>query len=212
MISSKEMKYEQENPVPSGTVCTALYDAVPEYHIDLDFKKGEKVVILEPCNVLFFYKGRNEEGKEGVMPINYFSFELNKPPDDDGENKAENDYTQEGARARPPPQVAPKPSSQPRHAPGSPVLSKPSLGTKASNTLPAGAKLYGQPGWNDDTPGGSASATASVVDDIDRRPPCPLPPEVTNPVNPIVANDNFKRTSGWFVPNVQQVRKYMVYM
>ena len=75
MISSREMRYEQDNPVPNGTVCMALYDALPEYHIDLDFKKGDKVVIVEPCNVLFFYIGRNDEGKNGVIPINYFTFE-----------------------------------------------------------------------------------------------------------------------------------------
>ena len=86
MISSKEMKYEQDNPVPNGTVCTALYDALPEYHIDLDFKKGDKVVIVEPCNVLFFYIGRNEEGKNGVVPINYFTFET-KSGDDQGDTE-----------------------------------------------------------------------------------------------------------------------------
>lgn len=84
MISSKEMKYEQDNPVPNGTVCTALYDALPEYHIDLDFKKGDKVVIVEPCNVLFFYIGQNEERKSGVIPINYFTFEA-KSGDDQGD-------------------------------------------------------------------------------------------------------------------------------
>lgn len=195
MISSKEMKYEQDNPVPSGTVCTALYDAIPEYHIDLDFKKGEKIVIVEPCNVLFFYVGRNEEGKEGVIPINYFTFEITSPND----NPADND----NARSQPPPLVAPKPQSplaQARRTPGSPVLTRPPVAPRGSNTLPAGSSLSRHFSRDDDTSPGGAS-----VDDIDRRPPCPLPPEATNPVNPMAANDNFKKTSGWFTPNVQQV-------
>ena len=207
MISSKEMRYEQDNPVPEGTVCTALYDAIPEYHIDLDFKKGEKITIVEPCNVLFFYIGKNEEGKEGVIPINYFTFDSKKPPEDD--STGERYVTSQSGPLQPappqigPPQVAPKPRSPlPRRSPDSPVLSnRPPVAPRTSNTLPASSRMPSQYG-DDDAP--QASGT-SVVDDIDRRPPMPLPPEATNPVNPTVANENFKRTSGWFTPNVQQV-------
>lgn len=191
MISSKEMKFEQDNPVPNGTVCTALYDAAPEYNIDLDFKEGEKVVIVEPCNVLFFYIGRNSEGKEGVIPINYFTFESNKSTSDD---TATNDNTNTASSQ--PPQVAPKPSVHPR-PPGSPVLTKPPVAARTSNTLPSGSTLFGE---------FRQFANQSAVDDIDRRPPCPLPPEATiNQVNPMLATEEFKKNSGWFTPGIQQV-------
>ena len=191
MISSKEMRYEQDNPVPNGTVCTALYDAIPEYHIDLDFKKGDKISIIEPCNVLFFYIGKDEEGKEGVIPINYFTFDSKKPPEDNDNKDTSGDRyvtsqsgpsQQLGPFQQPgPPQVAPKPMSPlPRRAPNSPLLSgvRPPVSPRLSNTLPAGSRMPSQFSMYDDTP----QAGASVVDDIDRRPPMPLPPEATNPV------------------------------
>ena len=217
MISSKEMRYEQDNPVPNGTVCTALYDAIPEYHIDLDFRKGDKVTIVEPCNVLFFYIGKDAEGKEGVIPINYFTFDSKKPPEDkpsEGNDQTGDRYVtslqapsqQEPSQPAGLPQVAPKPlSASIRRSPNSPVLSaRPPVSPRLSNTLPAGTRMPSQFNVDDDTPQAGAS---NVVDDIDRRPPMPLPPEATNPVNPAVANENFKRTSGWFMPNVQQVIK-----
>ena len=57
MINTSELKYEDDNPVPAGTVCTALGDAEPEYDCDLDFKK---ITIVEPCNVLFYYIAKNQ--------------------------------------------------------------------------------------------------------------------------------------------------------
>lgn len=84
------------------------------------------------------------------------------------------------------------------------MLSRPPVAPRGSNTLPAGSSLSGY--CSRDEPPAAARMSSSVEDDIDRRPPCPLPPEAINPVNPILATDNFKKTSGWFTPSAQQVQ------
>ena len=196
MISSKEMKYEQDNPVPNGTVCTAIYDALPEFHIDLDFKKGDRIVIVEPCNVLFFYIGKNEEGNTGVIPINYFNFAKKAKVD----NKAEGDVVRNAPQG-----VAGNQSPvATRRALDSPVMSKPPVAPRGSNTLPAGSSLSGF--LREDSPPAIPRAGTNIDEFMDRRPPCPLPPEaVGSTVSPMAANENFKRTSGWFAPSAQQV-------
>lgn len=199
MIPSREINFEQDNPVPNGTVCTALYDARPEYHTDLDFKKGEKIVIVEPCNVLFFYIGRNEEGKEGVIPINYFTFDSSSGGSSD---RTESQPAHSYFPLPEVPGVPQSPSVDPKTS-GSPVQARRTVVARGSSTLPVGSSLSGQDDAN--------QARTNVVDDIDRRPPCPLPPEATNPVNPMVATDNFKKTSGWFKPNIQQVWRSCIY-
>ena len=201
MISSKEMKYEQDNPVPNGTVCTAIYDALPEFHIDLDFKKGEKIVIVEPCNVLFFYIGKNEEGKTGVIPINYFNFVKKEKVD----NKAEDDRVKnapQGVAGNQSPVATRRAPGSPR---GSPLSSKPPVAARGSNTLPVGSNLSGF--VREDSPPAAISRTGTSIDEyMDRRPPCPLPPEAAaSPVSSMAATDNFKKTSGWFTPSAQQV-------
>ena len=84
------------------------------------------------------------------------------------------------------------------------MLSRPPVAARGSNTLPTGSSLYSYRGRDD--PPAFTRTSSSIDDDIDRRPPCPLPTEVTNPVNPVLATDNFKKTSGWFTPSVQQVQ------
>ena len=83
------------------------------------------------------------------------------------------------------------------------MLSRPPVAPRGSSTLPAGSSLSSY--HSQDDPPTVGRIGSSAEDDIDRRPPCPLPPEATNPVNPILATDDFKKTSGWFTPSVQQV-------
>ena len=46
---------------------------------------------------------------------------------------------------------------------------------------------------------------ANVVDDIERIPPVPFPPQATDPENQQIVHQNFKTTSGWFNSTVQKV-------
>jgi len=196
MISSREIKFEQDNPVPNGTTCTALYDALPEYGIDLDFKKGEKVVIVEPCNVLFFYIGRNLDGNEGVIPINYFKFDTAKR--ELPEAVASNDFS------KPPrsPRVAPKPrrlgSTETPQSPKPVPVPRVRVDTLLrGQSLPSQSSLVAA--YDD------RDITKAKYSDIDRRPPMPLPQDaVALPVSSMAA-DKFKTDSGWFMPSLPHV-------
>lgn len=73
-MSVTYFQYIHDYTAITGTVCMAMWDAVQEYKMDFDFKKGKKVVIEEPCRCLFFYIAKNVEGKRGIIPINFLSF------------------------------------------------------------------------------------------------------------------------------------------
>ena len=201
MISPKEIKFEQDNPVPNGTVCVALYDATPEYDIDLDFKKGEEMVIVEPCNVLFFYIGRNSLGNEGVIPINYFRFDTSK------QTKPQVLQLQTAGSPNPShsPRVAPKPRrSISNESPHQPQKPKP-IPRPRGETMPRGQSLPSHSSLDDDT------ASSTNYPDIDKRPPMPLPQEVVVPSNSSMSADKFKTDSGWFTPNLSHVSHNVVY-
>lgn len=38
---------------------------------DLPFKVGEVLMIIEPCNVVYWYLAENSSGKRGIIPITY---------------------------------------------------------------------------------------------------------------------------------------------
>ena len=38
---------------------------------DLPFSRGDRLTILEPCNVIFWYLAEDAHGKRGVIPINF---------------------------------------------------------------------------------------------------------------------------------------------
>jgi len=214
MISSKEIKFEQDNPVPNGTVCIALYDASPEYEIDLDFKKGEQIVIVEPCNVLFFYIGRNSLGNEGVIPINYFKFDTSKKttPEVSQGATAINSSTESSSPVTSPvtssrllshssssPKVAPKPrrsgsADPPQHLPKPKPIPR-----SRGESLPRGQGVPSHSSIDDDV------IFRAQYPDIDKRPPMPLPQDAVVPSSSSVAMDKFKTDSGWFAPSLPHV-------
>ena len=203
MISSKEIKFEQDNPVPNGTVCIALYDASPEYNIDLDFKKGEQIVIVEPCNVLFFYIGRNLLGNEGVIPINYFKFDTSKKTTPEIQLPAGNEgRSSPHLTSSPPrsPKVAPKPRNKTGSVDFSPQKPIPAPRGRGE-PLPRGQSLPSHTSADDDR-----DSPRTNYPDIDKRPPMPLPQDVVAPPpSSSMATNNFKTDSGWFTPNLPHV-------
>ena len=38
---------------------------------DLPFKRGEVLIVIEPCNVVYWYLAENNQGQRGVIPITY---------------------------------------------------------------------------------------------------------------------------------------------
>ncbi|XP_064404262.1 uncharacterized protein LOC135349648 [Halichondria panicea] len=64
-----EQAIEHENdPLQPGQRCMAVQDFDGQEEGDLPFKIGEKIIIVEPCELVFWYKARNEGGSTGVVP------------------------------------------------------------------------------------------------------------------------------------------------
>ncbi|CAI8004235.1 hypothetical protein GBAR_LOCUS3860 [Geodia barretti] len=84
---------EQARPLPPYTKVTAIQDFQPQHPHDLPFSRGDRLTILEPCNVIFWYLAEDAHGKRGVIPINFVKVDGTK------------------VWSKPPPPLPPSPSS-----------------------------------------------------------------------------------------------------
>ena len=52
-----------------------LANTAGEQAHDLPFRTGDQLTIIEPCNVVFWYLAESEQGRRGVIPINFVQVE-----------------------------------------------------------------------------------------------------------------------------------------